>query len=48
MNLYAELIGRLGSAQAELENMDWESVSIPGERRIDFSGIALRLGVRWI
>jgi hypothetical protein len=48
MTIFAELVGRLGSSTVHLDDPDWESINIPGERDVDFSGILLRLGVRWI
>ncbi len=48
MTIYAELVGRLGSSTVHLDDPDWESINIPGERNVDFSGVILRLGVRWI
>jgi hypothetical protein len=48
MTLFTELVGRLGSTNVELDDPDWESINIPNERNVDFTGITLRLGVRWI
>ena len=48
MNVLLELYGRAGSAGAELENPIYGSTNIPVERDIDFTGLGLRLGFRWI
>ncbi len=48
MTLFAEVVGRLGASTVHLDDPEWESVNIPGERQVDFSGVILRLGLRWI
>jgi hypothetical protein len=48
MTLYLELFGRYGRTRVELEDDAWESTTIPGKRVVDFTGVGLRLGVRWI
>lgn len=48
MNVLLELYGRAGSADAGLENPPFASTNIPDERNIDFTGLGLRLGFRWI
>lgn len=48
MNLVVELFGRLGSTTVNLDVEEREGTNVPGERGVDFSGIGLRLGVRWI
>lgn len=48
MNLFAELFGRIGSADVELTDDVWESTILPGTRRVNLDGVGLRLGFRWI
>ncbi len=48
MNLYAELFARLGSTTVRLDAPLRESELVPGERDIDFTGVGLRFGFRWI
>lgn len=48
MNIVLELYGRAGSADADLENPVFGSTNIPVERDIDFTGLGLRMGFRWI
>jgi hypothetical protein len=48
MNLVAEFFARLGAAQVELDVPARESELVPGERRVDFTGVGVRLGFRWI
>lgn len=46
--LFAEAFWRVGSTTVELENRIWESSAFPGKRDIEFDGIGIRLGLRWI
>jgi hypothetical protein len=46
--LFVEAFGRVGSAEVSLEPGYWESTILPGKRRVDFGGIGVRLGMRWI
>lgn len=48
MNLLVELYGRAGSTDVELEHPSWGGTNIPVERNIDFTGVGLRMGFRWI
>jgi hypothetical protein len=45
--LYAELFIRAGSTTVELEERYWESTILPQQRRVDFDGAGIRLGLRW-
>jgi hypothetical protein len=46
--LYVETFWRTGSTTVELEDSVWEGSTFPGRRRIDFDGVGIRLGLRWI
>ena len=46
--LYLEAFWRTGSTDVDLDEMIWEGSSFPGTRRVDFDGIGIRLGLRWI
>ncbi|HET9888446.1 MAG TPA: hypothetical protein VFR10_13145, partial [bacterium] len=48
MNVLLELYGRLGSAGVNLEHPEFGGPNIPEERNIDFTGLGMRLGFRWI
>jgi len=48
MNVLLEIYGRAGSAGVNLENPVFGSTNIPEERDIDFTGLGMRLGFRWI
>ena len=48
MNLFAEIFGRVGSADVELERPIWESTILPGTRAVNLDGVGIRLGFRWI
>jgi opacity protein-like surface antigen len=48
MNVLLELYGRAGSAGVNLEHPIFGSTNIPEERDIDFTGLGIRLGFRWI
>ncbi len=48
MTLFLELFWRYGRTRVELENEALESTTLPGERVVDFTGVGLRLGARWI
>jgi hypothetical protein len=46
--LFLELFYRYGATPVSLQDGYWESTNLPGERRVDFSGGGIRLGLRWI
>ncbi|MCA9753113.1 MAG: hypothetical protein KC591_13040 [Gemmatimonadetes bacterium] len=48
MTLFLEGFFQAGSADVELEVAEWESSSLPGVRRVEFTGGGLRVGIRWI
>ena len=48
MTLYLELFGRYGRTRVELEQQALESSNLPATRVVDFTGVGVRLGVRWI
>lgn len=46
--VFIDAFWRNGSTTVSLDNAVWESSSFPGKRRIDFDGIGIRIGMRWI
>jgi hypothetical protein len=46
--LYLEGFWRTGSTTVTLEESVWDGSTFPSERRIDFDGFGVRLGLRWI
>ncbi|MDP6529965.1 MAG: hypothetical protein QF819_03005 [Gemmatimonadota bacterium] len=46
--LFLEFFRRDGSATVELQEREWESSFLPWKRAVDFDGVGVRLGLRWI
>jgi hypothetical protein len=45
--IYLEGFFRYGATEVEVEDTAWDSSFIPGKRKLEFTGVGLRLGFRW-